>query len=227
LNLFLNHFRKYNIFQYVCSGIVILSLVIISLTGCARIPKESVLLSEELTGMIRSARTSHLGMLDVYMTERRAKADSFMVKKWIPTFLDEAVNSWGVLGDLDKAETNSEKGQIMLDFADEALGQIYIKQVEITQALDEIERSLKDAIEAHYADMLTVNQALTAHLQSAAEVTAIREELLQKFNVDPEKMIPFDKLNPILEKIITFEEKAGKISALVDSAKTVIKGGKE
>ena len=196
------------------------------LMSCARIPKESVLLSEELTGMINSARTAHLEMLNVYMAERRAKADSFMVQKWIPDFINEYTSESEVFSDLDTAKTNSVKGQIMLNFSQAASDEIFDRRTAIMDALDQVERILKHSIEAHYDDMLMVNQALTAHLRSTAKVTATREELFQKLKIKPEEIINLDKLNPLLEKIIHFTAKVEDISTLVDSAKTLIKGEK-
>jgi hypothetical protein len=215
-----------HILRGACAAILVVSLLIVSLLGCARVPRESVLLSEELTGMIKSARTAHLEMLSAYMAQRRAQADSFMTQKWIPDFMDEYVRESSVLQDLDTAKMNSTKGQIMLSFSEAASDEILKRRIAIADALNEVEQTLRDAIESHYAEMLMVNQALTAHLLSTAKVTETREELLTKLHMKPEEIIPLDKLNPVLERIIRFEATVDKVSGLVDSAKTVIKGEK-
>jgi len=227
MNSVSNSFRSGGyISQRLYQAVLIGFLLITILMGCARIPKESVLLSEELTGMIRSARSAHLELLNMYMAERRARADNFMAQKWTPDFMNRYISESTALSDLDTAKTISVKRQIMLDFSQAASDEILNRRATITEALNEIECTLRDAFETHYADMIMVNQALTDNLRSAAKATATREELFQKLKNKPEEIVNLDELNPLLERIISFTAKTESISALVDSAKTLIKGEK-
>lgn len=201
-------------------------LLLLVLSGCATIPKESVILSEELTNMIHSARVSHLAMVDEYIAERRRRIDIFMEQKWIPDFMTFFVSSSTLLKDMEKASNASEKEQVMLDFTKAASKEISKRRTTLMDALDEIERALKNAIEDHYADMLMVNQALTAHLHSAAKVTATREELLKQLKIKPKEILSLDKIDKVIEKIISYKGQAEEISGMVDEVKTLIKGGK-
>jgi len=204
-----------------CGAIIF--VVVMSLAGCAHIPKESAQLSAELTGMIKSAQTVHLNLIDGYVNERRARVDDFMKDKWIPTFLERFVNGSGVLVKIDKAGSPSEKGKIMLEFSEAAMKEIYARRTAQVAALDDIERAMKDEVGAHYADMLTVNQAITAHLMSAAKVTEAREELLNQLKVNPKNIIPIQKINDIMDKIVRYEGKLDELPNYIDEAKKLIR----
>lgn len=79
-------------------------LVFISffLVGCATIPKQSAMLSQELSGMIRNCRTSHIALLDEYLLERRNRIDDFMKNQWIPKFMENFTKESGVMNELEK-----------------------------------------------------------------------------------------------------------------------------
>lgn len=193
------------------------------LVGCAHIPKESVQLSQELTNMINSAQAAHIAMLDEYMAERRHKVDLFMEEKWIPKFMSKFVYDPEVLNDIKAANTAEEKGKIVLEVAEAASKQIFNRRAALMDALDEVEHTLKDAIQAHYADMLMINQALTAHLRAAAEVTATREELLKQLKIEPMEILPIDKINSSIEKILSFEGNLKELPDIVKEVRTTIR----
>jgi len=204
----------------------ILISITIFLINCAHIPRESVLLSEELTFMTNSARIAHLAMLNEYMSAWRHKADLFIEQKWIPTFLITFVDSSAVLTDFEEANTSEEKAKIMMEFTEACSKEIYKNRATLMEVLDEIELILRNKIEDHYADMLMINQALTAHLRSAAEVTSTRGELIRGLKVEPEKILPFDKINGSIEKILGLEGKLENHLNIVEEVKALTSGGK-
>jgi hypothetical protein len=185
---------------------------------------QSVHLSEELTNMIHSAQEAHLKLVEQYINERREKADLFLKEKWIPDFIGNFVSAATVLQDIDQAGTKAEKGIIMINFSEAASKEIFKRRTAINDALNNIERTLKKKITAHYEEMLMVNQALTAHLRSAAKVTAIREELLKQLRIEPEELIPVDKINESLEKIIRFEGKVEDLPSITNEIVNQING---
>ena len=196
----------------------------IMLIGCAHIPMESVQLSEELTSMINSAQASHLGLVDEYIAERHWNTERFMEEGWIPDFLNTFVKNSTVLEDIAGADTYAAKAEKMLFFAQAALKEISKRRDSIIEALDKVELLMKDKISAHYADMLMVNQALTAHLRSAAKVTSTREELLDRLKLDPKKLIPLDDISSIVSKITNYDGKLEDLSKIVGQVKNLLKG---
>ncbi len=202
---------------------VAMSLVaVIALGGCAHVPRESAQLSQELTGMIKAAQTAHMSLIEGYVGERRARVDAFMKNNWIPDFLGGFVNESDVLGRLEKAGSASEKGKVMLQFAEAATEKIYERRSSQMAALDAIERTMKDEVGAHYADMLTVNQAITAHLMSAAKVNEARNELLKQLKIDGKDAFPVDRINEILDRIVRCEGKLEELPKYVEEVKVLI-----
>jgi hypothetical protein len=150
-------------------------------------------------------KLEEINMIDEYMTERRHSVDVFMEQKWAPDFMALFIDESAVLKNLEKATTKRERQQIMLEFTKAASKEISNRRDSLMDSLDEIERVLKEAIEYHYADMVAINQALTAHLYSAAKVTTARKELLEQLKIKPEQIVPIHKINNSIEKIISFE----------------------
>lgn len=197
----------------------------IFISGCATVPKATVQLSEELTHMIYDAKAAHLAMVDQFMAERRQRADDFLKNKWIPDYLDNFMKVSEILKDLEKASTSSEKQQVILNFSEATSKVISDRRASIMDALDNIDNTLKQKIEDHYADMITINQALTAHLRSAAEVTSTREELLKQLKINPTELLSMDKISGSIDKLINLKGKVEEVSGIVTETRNLIKEG--
>jgi hypothetical protein len=198
--------------------------VTFAITGCASVPKESVALSDELTGMIRSAEAAHLALLDQYLAQRRDRATEFMEKVWIPTFMSNAVKDTKILDSLDARHGQEEQEALLREFTEDASVQIQKRRASLFDAVDEVGRTLRESITTHYSQMLAVSQALTAHLESAANVTEARDQMLAGFKVDLKKLVPLDEVNGVLEKVMTYDSKAEDIKKAVDEAMALIQG---
>jgi hypothetical protein len=194
------------------------------LFDCASVPKESVALSDELTGMIRSAEAAHLALLDQYLAQRRERATEFMEKVWIPAFMSNAVKDTRILDSLDARQNQEEKEALLREFTEDASVQIQKRRATLFDAVDEVGRTLREAITGHYSQMLAVSQALTAHLESAANVTEARDQMLASLKVDLKKLVPLNEVNGVLDKVMTYGSKAEDVKKAVDEAKALIQG---
>jgi len=210
-----------------CIKFCVFSFIIVLISGCATIPKEAVTLSEELTNMIKSAKESHLALVDEYISEKRNQIDTFMKERWIPDFMKEFISESNILKNLEEKTTVTEKQKELHLFEKAAAKQIYERRESLLNALEEIEKALKKPIIKHYNNMLMINQALTAHLRSAAEVTATRNELLKQINLKPEELIPLNKINDIVNNLIHYKGKIENISDIVNNVKRQIEKGGE
>lgn len=190
-----------------------------SLLGCPKVPRGAVLLSEELAGMIESARRAHLEAVDLYMSDRRVAVDAYMEQVWIPAYLANYVPESRILDSLGRAPTAARKGELMIQFATAGLNHIAATRNDAMATLAEIERLLRRTIETHYEAMRVVNQALTAHLKSAADVTEMREDLLKRLGLDVDQLLPLDAINQHLERITEAGEKAEGMVSRADSAR--------
>lgn len=176
--------------------------------SCAHIPKESVYLSEELTGMIRSAEASHLEVLDRYMELKHQEADSFLSSVWIPCFLETGIKDTK-LWDILNAEPDSvKKTLLMQEFITDANDVIFQRRASLHDALNKITAIIKHEIQDHYSHMLLINQSLTAHLRSATKVSETQARLLAQLNVPFASMIDIKKLSGKIDEVIDLAGKA-------------------
>ncbi len=205
---------------------IILLFIGAVITGCAHVPKESAHLSEELTSMITSAQASHLALLDQYMAERRQKVDQFMNEKWIPRFMGEFITKSSIVKLVEDEKEAAGKGKLMYEFMEDASKEIFRTRTSLTNTLDEIDRILRNATQDHYAQMLIINQSMTAHLRSAAKVTSTRDELLQKLRIDPKVILPMDKISSSVEKLMKYQGKAEELPNIIKEVENAVKGGK-
>jgi len=200
--------------------IVICGLIIQS---CATIPKEAVQLSEELTSMIRSAEVSHLALVDEYIAGRRERVNEFFEETWIPTFMGFVLTRQRVKDDLEVANDLKSKQAVFKDILTDASSEIKNQRDTFMTAIDRVENELRNAVSAHYAQMLAVSQALTAHLASAAKVTEAREELMAALKIDMKKILPLDQINNILDKALEYAKKGEEILGYADEVKSLLK----
>ena len=197
--------------------IILSALILVVLfEGCASIPRASVGLSEELTQMIIHSRKSHLNLLDGYTTIRKAEVDRFMTEDFIPSFTARFVAESGVLANIESAATNERKGAEILEFSEAAFPIINEKRTLLMGAVDQIDQQIRSEIEAHYLDMLNVNQALTAHLASAAEVVQTRLQLQHQLGFDISEVRSLDRANELMNKMLDLSIKAEDLPQVIN-----------
>ncbi|MFC1678640.1 hypothetical protein ACFL2T_00270 [Elusimicrobiota bacterium] len=172
--------------------------------------------------MVRHARQAHLSLLDEYLRERRARVDSFMEHTWIPEYIDRFSKEAKLEEELSKAKTPRERGQVLQEFNGAANQEIAARRATLMEAVETVGQGLRERLVEHYDQMEGVNTVLTAHLRSAAKVTATRDKLLETVNLPVKKILPLDKVGKVLDKIERFEKDAQAIGTLVDQAKGII-----
>lgn len=201
----------------------LLILMLFFVIGCVTIPKQSAMLSQELSGMIRSSRASHIALLDEYLFERRNRIDDFMKNQWIPKFMDNFTKESGIIKQLDSTNDVNEKNKIIQEFGETASKRIEERRTALVDVLNDVGRILRRKIEEHYDQMETVNETLTAHLRSAEKVNTTRDEMLKTINMLTKDIIPFEKINKTLDKISVYEGKIESLGTLVQEVNEVFR----
>lgn len=196
---------------------------ILFFSSCASIPRQSVDLSMEMNRMVLSSRKAHLELLDSYTALRLEQAEQFLEEHWIPSFTARFVEESNVLNYIEKAETAEEKGAEMIQFAQAALPVISEKQNELFKVINEIDNIVRGRIDSHYQEIINVNQALTAHLSSAAKVVEIRQQFQKQANINIENLIPLDEMNETIEKLLKISIQGEKIPDLITEFKNKLK----
>lgn len=204
--------------KVILSGFVLVLL----LGGCATVPQASVDLSTELTRMIIHSKEAHLNLLDQYTAIRKAEVEKFINEEYIPSFTARYVAESNVLAYIQAAETDEQKGAEILEFSEAAFPVIDERRSLLMGAVDQIDNVIRTQIESHYQDMLNVNQALTAHLASAAEVVQTRQQLQQQLGLDISERLSLDRANEIMQKMLDLSIKAEDLPEMIDDFKEKI-----
>jgi len=173
--------------------------------------------------MIRSAKVAHLSLLNQYIIQRRERINEFMERVWTPKFMENALKDTKIIELINMAKDNKEKGELFKEFEEDANVQISKRRSALIDAVDDIRNTLQEAITNHYDQMLAVNQALTSHLQSAAEIGEIRDKLISALNVEPNKLLPMDKIDNVMNSVLTYQSKTEDILNTANQIRTIIK----
>lgn len=176
-------------------------ILFIVLQSCASVPRESVALSQELEIMIMNSKRAHLELLDYNLRIQLERIDHFLETQYIPDFVGSFVDHSSILENLDLAASDEAKSAELQQFVQAALPVITQKRSEIANTVLEMNAALRQSIEAHYQEMLHVNQALSAHLASAATVIETREDLRQKLQ-ESQWILPLEQMNDSIHAML-------------------------
>ncbi len=201
----------------------IVTVIILYCCGCATVPKESVDLSIELTKMIRSAEKSHLGMLDLFIAERKQRANEYIDSSWTPDFMYDFVNNTHILDTLKYLNSDKQKLYHLKEFSEAAANRISNRRTTMIEAIHKIDNMLRERIEQHYSNMLIVNQTLTAHLQAAVDVDETRRRIMESINIVPQSLLPLDKIGKVIDKMVFFKGEVSEVESFINETKTILK----
>jgi len=176
----------------------------LSFVGCVTLPKESVQLSASLSGMIATARRSHLAVIDEYVAQRREIINLYMYEIWFPKFIKNFIKMANLQKDVCKNRDKGEAATNMRDFAMAAVARYMERRNKLIHALEEVERELKSKATEHYDRIALVNSTVTNYLQSAQKNAEFQNKLLKAVNIEPEKLTPFKEASKKLDNL--FEE---------------------
>lgn len=176
-------------------------LTFLLLTGCATVPKETVILSGDIGTMLSDAKTAHLNLLDEYERERRGRIDDFMYSIWIPRFIKTMAKDGDLWGKTCNISNTIDAAMELQGFVDAAARKIEAKRKELTDALDLAMLDLREAVRIHYDTLESANRAVTANLRSVHRNDEVFESLLKKNNIDPRQLTPLRDVSAKLDKL--------------------------
>jgi len=170
------------------------------LSGCASIPKESVILSGEMTTMIASAKTAHFNLLDEYEVQRRGRIDDFMESTLIPRFVGQMAKDGDLWGKTCKIQNTKDSEFELAGFVQAAAKRIAAKRKEMTDELDLAMADLRERVRAHYATLEMAQVELYRNLRSVRANDEVTEALMKKNRMNPEALTPLRDLSAKLDK---------------------------
>jgi hypothetical protein len=192
------------------------------LAACATVPRAAPELSVELTGRIQATRTAHVALVRLYMDEKRATVDRFVMNEWAPRFASEAFQNPAVAEawrDVVNSRDDAERTDFIVGLGPRLQRQINEKRLELMQPLDEVERTIVRRIEDNYNEMLAMNATLTGLLEAGAEATETQARLVRRLDAEqklPQYLEQADEIVSLLVgKVDAFEANRARIEALL------------
>lgn len=157
-------------------------------------------LGEELSIMLTAAQESHLSLLGKYMDEHREKAKKFLSEEWYPAHIKSREPESSAIQDIEGAESEYRKRrEIIMD------------------VLDDVERSLKQAVYSHYEKMVWLNKALSTGV-AAGE----REAMPVEAKAGMAEVFPFDEVHVLLEELVHFQGETKDVPGMAADIKALL-----
>lgn len=175
-------------------------VLLVAITGCATIPKESVELSENLSEMIESARTSHVNLVDKYFAEKENEVKRFVIEEYKPVFIRNI-----------RDKLKAQNKEFTFELYDKALERILKRMDQWVGEVEEMRIELLNELDEHYHLMTRANEAITNLLRSASKVEETRKKLIERSGIEAEKIIDFGKLDERIQGIIDKINEAKKL----------------
>lgn len=117
-------------------------------------------------------------------------------------------------------EERGRLGEVLIDFAEAAQTQVNAKRKELLNPINNQERMVVDEINAAWADLLSGQAAITAHLESVVEVKKSQDEALRKLGV-------IEKRDGILDTLMQYSDKLTNLLEGKEDAEDIIKEYKD
>ncbi|MDD2793274.1 MAG: hypothetical protein PHD73_08840 [Sediminibacterium sp.] len=197
--------RKYRIYLYCC----------FALFSCAKIPVQSVTLSESISREGQRMHDLNMALLNSMYQEKRQKINDFIRNDYTPWFSNEIVQRI-----TDSVDVKKDLPQILSRALPVLSAQISEKQA----ALEASRAMLVDQLNADFLVYQAACNELTYLLKSAVKVNDADRKLFNQAAALSGKPINFDSLNLILDRFIADKGELGKnIETMHKSIRKIIK----
>lgn len=173
-----------------------LLLSLLTLTGCAHVAKETVLLADEQNAMIQQSRDNHEALLDAYAQSRRERIDEYMQSTWIPTFIQKMAKDGDLYGKTCAIKNSWDATMELQGFVLAAASKIAKKRKELTDALDLSLADLRYDIGRNYDILQLSNRSITDNLKSVEINDQVNAKIADKMGIQPPA-----KLREMTEKL--------------------------
>ena len=162
-----------------------LLILMLPLAGCVTLPKETVMLSGEMGGMIQSAKDAHINLLNEYERSRRERIDEYMQSTWIPRFIKSMAENGDLWGKTCHRKDTLDAAVELQGFVQAAAKKIEVKRKELTDELDDSMGYLRAALYRQYDILRLSNTTVTDNLRSIRRNDEVFEETLKLVKLPP------------------------------------------
>jgi len=176
-------------------------------------------------------QASHEAMVRAYFQMSRDRVEDFLQNRWIPEFLGTFVQDANLMDLLTVRETvtdeestrdglsDAERGEIVLEFAEAAVEEIERRRKELTLPIDGLENDLLRGLRGNYAQLIQMQNGVTAFLASAVDVTVEQDAVLQRLGLLEARDSIIERALSTNDMIVELTEGAGKAEDIIDQLK--------
>lgn len=220
--------KGYSVKQAIC-----ICALILLVSGCATVPKETVELSYAMGQDLNAIHSSYDELIHRHFDNLKNQTNDFLDKRWIPTYLGRFIKN-GQLVVLAQDPDPQKAFEGVSAWVEIAIGAIETKRKELITPINNDEQMVLKSVDEAFARMGMANAAITAQLNSIRKVQEVQDNTLKALNVkdlrdeiNKQLISASNKAKDAIDKV----EKAEKIVKDVDEKKQEIikkiKGGKE
>jgi hypothetical protein len=190
-------------------------VLVLLLSGCAGMPKQSVQLSQEVGRGIALYHQAYTNVLNEYFVQKREAINRFILNAYLPVYLEN------IKAELKAAGEDPEKLHSFMvhDVVKDVAG----KRDAMQEELEKTRIALIDAVSRDYLLLIQANATITGLLQSAVDVNAAAESLSGTIETVSGNQIDFDEVEAKFNEYLL---DAGSFSSnsisLYDSVKAML-----
>ncbi len=192
---------------------------LLTVSGCATVPRESVLLSQTIGDDLQAVHASYSSLCRTHFASLRLQINAFIDTRWTPTYLREFIRD-GELVALATASNPTEVLNGVGAWAEVAVEEIEAKRRELLDPVDRDERALLTSVDDAFGRLAQANAAVTAQLQSIRKVKGVEDEALQALRLK-------DLRDTVTARLADTSERTAKLLADLEKATGEVKGAKE
>lgn len=186
-------------------------IMILTICGCATVPKESVELSYTLGNDLEALHQSYKLIITRYFDSLRREINRSIDQVFIPAYINDYVETGQLLQHAQnkRADLVEAWARIAVETIDK---ERTVRLEPINKAEDDLLRSVDEAFDR----AIRANATITAHLNSIRQVKEVQDEILQSLKLKDVR----DKINDALVKV---SDKAKEITNDINAASSKLK----
>jgi len=180
--------------------------LLIFLSGCASIPKETATLNALLGNQIAESKKTNLGLIDRWVLASKEKAEAILHYSWTREFIKKALRTPKIKEKMSKVvcgKDGEEDRAIIIQELTEGIWEIVeAKRKEWFDAIDAQGELLRRKVLDHYADTERMHGAITANIQSVVDSQDLDQRIREAISKPLKEVVPLDKAEENLQKVM-------------------------
>ena len=181
-------------------SIALTAFIMLSITGCASVPEETVTLSMAVGHDIQELQSGYRETIRFSFDQMRESGLSVIDNVWTPAYLKEFVDTGGLVAAAQNDQT--ERVEYWARLAIEA---IESKRREFLDPLQQRESALIAEVDAAFDRVIRANSAVTANLNSVLKVQGLQDDVVDTLGLT-------DIRSTINSAIVTASDEAAKVT---------------